>query len=97
ENAPAVAALIARLGGLPLAVELAAEHAAALTPEAVLARWDAGQPLPGEGPRDLPPRNRMLDATTAWSYDLLTPDEQRLFRRLSVLGERFTLEMAAAV
>ena len=49
------------------------------------------------GPRDLPERQQTINATVAWSYQLLGPDEQRVFRRLGALPGRFPIEAAAAV
>ena len=91
-NARAVADLVARLDGLPLAIELAAPWAAILGPAAVLQRIDLLT-----GARDLPPRQQTLHATIGWSYDLLTPGERALLRRLSVLTGGFTATTASAV
>ncbi|HEX3243850.1 MAG TPA: tetratricopeptide repeat protein [Chloroflexota bacterium] len=89
-NADAVAELCRRLDGLPLAIELAAAQVRLLTPQATLARIDAGHGSPGQlrvigqGPRDLPIRHQSLVANIAWSYDLLDDAERVLFRRLAV-------------
>jgi predicted ATPase/DNA-binding XRE family transcriptional regulator len=96
-NAPTVAAICRRLDALPLALELAAPWLKVLTPEDLLRRL-AHDVLPSApGQRDLPERQRTMNATVAWSYQLLDADGQRLLRRLGVLPGRFPIEAAAAV
>jgi predicted ATPase len=68
-----------------------------LTAEDLLRRLTQDVLLATAGPRDLPERQRTINATVAWSYQLLAPDEQRVFRRLGVLPGRFPIEAAAAV
>ncbi|MBX3015153.1 MAG: tetratricopeptide repeat protein [Caldilineaceae bacterium] len=94
-NAAAVAALCVHLDGLPLALELAAARSKWLPPHTILARLTATpgarlQLLRG-GPLDVPARQQTLRETIAWSYHLLTPPEQLLFRRLAVFAGGFTL------
>src|SRR5262249_37322900 len=89
--------LCRRLDGLPLAIELAAARAKLLSPAAMLERMELALPLLTDGQRDLPARQRTLEATIDWSYGLLTEPEQRLLRSLSVLAGGGTLETIEAV
>jgi len=107
-EAPVVAAICRRLDGLPLAIELAAARSKVLSPRALYARLagrdgDLAQAsgsslqLLTDGPRDLQPRQQTLRATVAWSYDLLSSTEQRLFRQFAVFVGGCTLDAAEAV
>jgi predicted ATPase/DNA-binding CsgD family transcriptional regulator len=93
---PTVAEICLDLDGLPLAIELVAAQASVLTPREILERLSARAPLLTTGPRDLPARHRTLDATVAWSYELLTPSEQAAFRLCSVFAG-FTLAAMSAI
>jgi predicted ATPase/DNA-binding CsgD family transcriptional regulator len=96
-DAPVVASICHRLDGLPLAIELAAARSRVLLPPELLARLEPRLPLLTGGARDQPDRLRTMRAAIAWSYDLLTPEEQSLFRRLAVFVGGFTLESAETV
>ena len=97
ENANVVAAICARLDGLPLAIELAAARVKLLSPVAMLARLEKCLTLLTGGARDLPARQQTLRGTVDWSYGLLNLAEQKLFRRLAVFAGGCTLEGVEAV
>lgn len=97
QNAPTVAAICAQLDGLPLAIELAAARIRLFPPPALLQRLSNRLTLLTGGPRDAPARQRTVRATLDWSYSLLSPDEQTLFKRLSVFAGGCTFEAAEAV
>ncbi len=92
-----MAAICARLDGLPLAIELAAARIKLLSPTAMLARLESRLSLLTGGARDLPTRQQTLRNTVDWSYGLLNGAEQTLFRRLSVFAAGCTLEGVEAV
>jgi len=95
ENAGAVAAICWRLDGIPLALELAAARVRFLDPASLLGRLDRA--LSAGWARDLPERQRTMQAALDWSHDLLSEEEKVLFRRLSVFAGGFTLDAAEAV
>jgi predicted ATPase/class 3 adenylate cyclase len=97
ENAPAVAAITAKLDGLPLAIELAATRTKLLTPEQILPRLEKRLSILTSGGRTLPERQRTLRGAIAWSYELLDEAESRLFARLAAFTGGWTIESAEAV
>jgi tetratricopeptide (TPR) repeat protein len=96
-NARPVAGICKALEGLPLAIELAATRVGVLPPAVMLQRLDDRLKLLKGGARDAPERQRTLRATIDWSYDLLEPQEQRLFGSLGVFAGGFMLEAAESV
>ena len=97
DNAAAVVEICRRLDGLPLAIELAAARCNVLTPQAMLRRLDHRLRLLTDGARDAPERQRTLRGAIAWSHDLLSAEEQILFRRLGVFVGGCTLAAAERV
>lgn len=97
QNSPDIAAICGRLDGLPLAVELAAARISLMGPRALLQRLDRRLPMLTGGPRDLPARQRTLQDSIAWSYELLAPEHQESFRRLSVFAGGCSFESVVAV
>jgi predicted ATPase/DNA-binding CsgD family transcriptional regulator/DNA-binding XRE family transcriptional regulator len=98
-NRDAIADICRRLDGLPLALELAAARIRSMPVRGLLRDLQSppgGLPVLTEGPRDAPARQRTLRATIAWSYELLSADEQALFRRLAPF-RGCTLEAVDAV
>ncbi|MGH3105120.1 MAG: protein kinase domain-containing protein [Gaiellaceae bacterium] len=96
EPSEPIAELCSRLESLPLAIELAAARMSVLSPERLLERLAGRLDLLKAG-RDADPRQQTLRATIEWSHDLLAPEAQRLFARLSVFAGGCALEAAEAV
>ncbi|MDQ3693399.1 MAG: LuxR C-terminal-related transcriptional regulator [Chloroflexota bacterium] len=96
-SAPLIADVCARLDGLPLAIELAAARIKVHPPRQLHALLERRLPLLTRGASDAPPRHGTMRDAIAWSYDLLLPTEQRLFRRLAVFAGGFMLDAAEAV
>jgi predicted ATPase/DNA-binding XRE family transcriptional regulator len=96
-NSSAIAQICRRLDGIPLALELAAARATALTPQQIAARLDQRFRLLTGGSRAALPRQQTLRATLDWSYDLLTESERLLLNRLAVFAGGWSLEAAEVV
>ena len=97
DNRAAVARVCRRLDGIPLALELAAVRLRVLSVDQLEARLDDRFGLLTSGPRTAQPRQRTLEATMDWSYELCSPDEQRLWAQLSVFPGGFDLDAAEHV
>ena len=97
DNAGAVAEICHRLDGIPLALELAAARVRAMSVDKIRERLTDRFKLLSGGDRTALPRQQTLRALIDWSYDLLDPSEQLLFRRLAVFAGGFTLEAAEKV
>jgi predicted ATPase len=96
DNVADVIAICNRLDGMPLAIELAAARTKLLAPHAILSRLDHSLELGGTE-LERPTRQRTLRQTIAWSFDLLTPEQQNFFSQLGVFGGSCDLEALAAV
>lgn len=96
-NLVALGEIARRLDGLPLAIELVGARAALFSPQELLARLDSRFALSTSGARDAPARHMTLGHAIDWSYSLLSPAAQQVFRRLSVFAGGCTLEAAQAV
>ncbi len=97
ENARSIAAICVRLDGLPLAIELAAARIKLFPPQALLNRLSHRLQVLTGGGRTLPERQQTLRGTLQWSYDLLSSNEQWLFRQLCVFVGGCTLEAIEAI
>lgn len=97
ESVRAAGRICARLDGLPLAIELAAARCRLLSPRTVASRLEAGFGLLTGGSRNAPERHQTMRHAVAWSYALLSADEQRLFARLAVFAGGCTMPAAEAV
>jgi predicted ATPase/class 3 adenylate cyclase len=97
ESAPAIAEIVARLDGLPLAIELAAAKTRFLTPTAILGRLGSRLAFLRGGARDLPARQQTLREAIDWSYQLLAPGDQKRLRWLGVFVGGFTIAAAEAL
>lgn len=96
-NAAAVAQIVIRLDGIPLAIELAATRVKVLTVEQIAARLDDRFRLLTGGSRSSLPRHQTLRAAMDWSYELLAPPERTMLRRLAVFVGGWTLEAAESI
>ena len=97
QNAATVAEICRRLDGIPLAVELAAARIGVLTPERILDSLGDNFRVLTSAVRGAPARQQTLNASVAWSHDLLTEDERALLRRLAVFVGGFDLEAAEQI
>jgi predicted ATPase/DNA-binding CsgD family transcriptional regulator len=97
DQAATIAAIVQRLEGLPLAIELAASRAKVMSPRALLARLENSLLFLSGGAVDQPERLRTMRSAIIWSYDLLSPEERLVFQRLAVFRGGFTLVAAEGV
>lgn len=97
DNAADVAAICQRVEGLPLAIELAAARIRLLDPADIASRLENRLRLLTGGARDLPSRHQTLRESIGWSYGLLTKDQQRIFRRLSVFVSGWSIDTAEKI
>ena len=97
ENATVIADICRRLDGIPLAIELAAARTRLFSPGALLSRLEHQLDILTSAPRDGPSRHQTLRRAIAWSYELLTAEEQAFFRALSIFVGGCSMEAAQAV
>jgi predicted ATPase len=97
DDRAAAAEICRRLDGVPLALELAAARTRLLSPTALLGKLASALDVLGNGPFDLPERQRALRSTLDWDHALLGEDEKLVFRRLAVFPRQVTLPAAEAV
>lgn len=97
DNAHHLTELVRHLDGLPLAIELTAPRIRSLTPAALVDRLETELGLAAGASRDMPARHHNMRSAIAWSYELLSEEEKRLFRRLGVFAGGWTLEAAVAL
>ena len=96
-NAAAIARICVHLDGIPLAIELAAARVRHFSPQTLLARLEHGLAVLQAEAHDLPARQQTLRGAIAWSYNLLEPAEQRVFRRFAIFVNGATLEAAEQI
>lgn len=94
EDAQFVADICRKLDGVPLAIELAAARVSLFGLRGLRERLDDRFAILTKGPRSAAPRHRTLTATIDWSFETLGDDERKLWRRLGVMRDAFTLEAA---
>ena len=97
DDAPVIAEICSLLDDLPLGIELAAARIGSLPPVVIRDRLAARLPLPGQGVRDAPDRQRTLDAAVAWSHDQLDGRLRRLLHELAVFEGSFDVEQVDAM
>ena len=97
DNIESVTNICTQLDGLPLAIELIAARVRLMSPQALLERLSGQFTLYADGMRAVSARQKTLHGAIAWSYDLLSPEEQKLFAGLSVFVSGFTLETAESI
>jgi predicted ATPase/DNA-binding XRE family transcriptional regulator len=97
DNIQAVASICAQLDGLPLAIELIAARMRLMTPQALLEHWNNQYVLSADGMRSLSARQKTLNDAIAWSYNLLSAEEQRLFACLSIFSGGFSVDIVETI
>jgi len=97
DNSAAVSEICRRLDGIPLAIELAAARTKILSTQAILEKLENRLDVLTGGSKDLPARQQTMRGAIEWSYDLLTDDERKMFRRLAVFAGGFSYGTAEAV